>query len=70
MSDLYPMAIEPRFDERIWGGDTLATRLGKAAPRDKPIGESWEIYEENTRAQRLLRRPDHRRAPRRRWAVA
>lgn len=48
MSDLYPMAIQPRFDERIWGGDTLATRLGKPAPRDKPIGESWEIYEENT----------------------
>ena len=21
MSDLYPMAIEPRFDERIWGAD-------------------------------------------------
>ncbi len=48
MSDLYPMAIKPRFDERIWGGDTLATRLGKDAPRDKPIGESWEVYEENT----------------------
>lgn len=48
MSDLYPLAIQPRFDERIWGGDALATQLGKAAPRDKLIGESWEIYEENT----------------------
>ena len=48
MVSLYPMLIQPRFDERIWGGDALATRLGKAAPRDKPIGESWEIYEQNT----------------------
>ena len=48
MTMLYPMLIKPRFDERIWGGDLLATRLGKDAPRDKLIGESWEIYEENT----------------------
>lgn len=48
MTDIYPLLIQPRFDERIWGGDVLATRLGKAAPRDKPIGESWEIYEQNT----------------------
>ncbi len=48
MADLYPMLIRPRYVERIWGGDNLATRLGKPAPRDKTIGESWEIYEENT----------------------
>ena len=48
MTTLYPMLIKPRFDERIWGGDLLATRLGKDAPRDKLIGESWEVYEENT----------------------
>lgn len=48
MTTLYPMLIKPRLDERIWGGDLLATRLGKDAPRDKLIGESWEIYEENT----------------------
>jgi len=48
VTTLYPMLIKPRFDERIWGGDLLATRLGKDAPRDKLIGESWEIYEENT----------------------
>lgn len=46
--DLYPMLIQPRFDERIWGGHNLAERLGKPAPRDRLIGESWEIYEENT----------------------
>ena len=47
MSDLYPMLIQPRFDERIWGGHNLAERLGKPAPRDQLIGESWEVYEEN-----------------------
>jgi mannose-6-phosphate isomerase len=41
------MLIQPRYVERIWGGEDLATRLGKPAPRGKPIGESWEIYEEN-----------------------
>jgi mannose-6-phosphate isomerase len=46
-SPLYPLRIEPRFVERIWGGMALATELGKPAPADKPIGESWEIYDEN-----------------------
>jgi mannose-6-phosphate isomerase len=41
------MLIQPRYVERIWGGHDLAVLLGKPAPRDRPIGESWEIYEEN-----------------------
>jgi mannose-6-phosphate isomerase len=48
MADLYPMLIRPRYVERIWGGDSLAVRLGKPAPRDQTIGESWEVYDENT----------------------
>ncbi len=48
MADLYPMLIRPRYVERIWGGDGLAATLGKPAPRDQTIGESWEIYDENT----------------------
>lgn len=47
MSTLYPMIVRPRFVERIWGDHNLTGKLGKDAPRDKPIGESWEIYEEN-----------------------
>ncbi len=47
MADLYPMLIQPRYVERIWGGDDLAAVLGKPAPRDTPIGESWEVYDEN-----------------------
>lgn len=48
MTDLYPMLIQPRFEERIWGGHQLVERFGKDAPTDKPIGESWEVYESNT----------------------
>ena len=48
MADLYPMLIQPRYVERIWGGDDLAAVLGKPAPRGRPIGESWEVYDENT----------------------
>jgi mannose-6-phosphate isomerase len=42
-----PLLVEPHFDERIWGGAKLVDRFGKPAPRDKPIGESWEIYDDN-----------------------
>jgi mannose-6-phosphate isomerase len=42
-----PLLIQPRFDERIWGGHRLADEFGKAAPPDKAIGESWEIYDDN-----------------------
>jgi mannose-6-phosphate isomerase len=45
---LQPLLVEPHFDERIWGGHRLATQFGKPAPRDKPIGESWEVYDGNT----------------------
>lgn len=47
MTELYPMLIEPRYDERIWGGNRLATMLGKSIPPDRLIGESWEVYDEN-----------------------
>lgn len=47
MTELYPMKIRPRYVERIWGGHHLKSLLGKPAPKDQPIGESWEIFEEN-----------------------
>jgi mannose-6-phosphate isomerase len=42
---LYPLKFKPRFVEKIWGGRKLQTVLGKALPSDKPIGESWELYD-------------------------
>lgn len=40
---LYPLKFKARFMERIWGGTLLSDSLGKALPKGKKIGESWEI---------------------------
>lgn len=40
-----PIAFEPLFMERIWGGRTLAERYGKPLPEGRPIGESWELVD-------------------------
>jgi mannose-6-phosphate isomerase len=42
---LYPLLFKPRFVEKMWGGRKLETVLGKTLPSDKPIGESWELYD-------------------------
>lgn len=42
---LYPLKFKPRFVEKMWGGRKLQTVLGKTLPPDKPIGESWELYD-------------------------
>jgi mannose-6-phosphate isomerase len=39
----YPLPLEPRFLEKVWGGRALETMLGKAVPQGKRIGESWEL---------------------------
>lgn len=43
--NLYPMIFQPRFVEKMWGGRKLQTVLNKALPVDKPIGESWELFD-------------------------
>ncbi len=40
---LYPLKFRPRPKERIWGGRRLSEKLGKRLPRERTIGESWEI---------------------------
>lgn len=40
---LYPLKFKPRFKERIWGGELLASRMNKKLPSGKLIGESWEL---------------------------
>ncbi len=42
---LYPFKFKPRLVEKMWGGRKLESVLGKALPPDKPIGESWELYD-------------------------
>lgn len=40
---LYPLKFRPVLKELIWGGRALESKLGKALPEGKKIGESWEI---------------------------
>jgi len=40
-----PLAFQPIFLERIWGGTKLAEVFGKKLPAGKRIGESWEIVD-------------------------
>jgi mannose-6-phosphate isomerase len=42
---LYPLKFKPMLVEKIWGGRKLENVLGKRLPPDRPIGESWEIYD-------------------------
>ncbi len=40
---LYPIKFTPIYKEKIWGGQKLNTILNKDIPKNKNIGESWEI---------------------------
>lgn len=35
----------PIYQDRIWGGNTLATHFGRALPAADRIGESWEVVD-------------------------
>ncbi len=45
--ETYPLVIEPKERELIWGGHALAERYGKPAAPHATIGESWECWDEN-----------------------
>src|SRR6266436_2421261 len=49
-----PLAFEPIFMERIWGGRRLQSEFGKTLPRHGRIGESWEIVDREE-AQSVVR---------------
>lgn len=38
-----PIILEPYLRPQVWGGTRLRETLGKAAPTNERIGESWEI---------------------------
>ena len=40
-----PLAFEPIFIERMWGGRRLESEFHKNLPPQKRIGESWEIVD-------------------------
>lgn len=44
---LYPLILEPKLTQAIWGGDHLVTRFHKAGDASTKVGESWECWDEN-----------------------
>jgi len=39
------ICLKPIYQERVWGGRALETKLGRTLPDDKPYGEAWEIVD-------------------------
>jgi mannose-6-phosphate isomerase len=42
---LPPLRFRPIYQERVWGGQTIASAFSRALPPAKRIGESWEIVD-------------------------
>lgn len=42
---LYPLVCQPRMVAKMWGGRELARVASKTLPDDRPIGESWEVFD-------------------------
>ena len=40
-----PIVFTPIYQERVWGGRELASRLGRSLPGSQPIGEAWELVD-------------------------
>jgi mannose-6-phosphate isomerase len=40
---LTPLSFSPIYKDKVWGGRTLATALGRNLPVDRKVGESWEL---------------------------
>jgi mannose-6-phosphate isomerase len=51
-----PLAFEPIFMERMWGGRRLKSEFGKKLPPNTRIGESWEIVD-RPEAQSVVANP-------------
>ena len=49
-----PLAFEPIFMERVWGGRKLESFYGKRLPPEKAVGESWEMVD-RPEAQSVVR---------------
>jgi len=41
--ELHPYKFEPIYKEKIWGGRSLERLFGRALPRGRKIGESWDL---------------------------
>jgi len=43
--EFQPLAFEPNFKEKIWGGEALLRHLNKPMRSGSRVGESWELSE-------------------------
>lgn len=48
MNRLYPLRFHPILRYYIWGGEKLASQLGKPVPAGQTCAESWEICDRGT----------------------
>lgn len=39
------ICLKPIYQERVWGGRALETKLGRTLPDDKAYGEAWDIVD-------------------------
>tara|TARA_B100002019_G_scaffold98650_1_gene84977 strand:+ start:1241 stop:2188 length:948 start_codon:yes stop_codon:yes gene_type:complete len=51
------LRFKPLYKERVWGGQNLATRLGRSLPQGKAIGESWDIVDRDLEQSIILEGP-------------
>ena len=57
-SPVEPLVFEPIYQDRVWGGRTLETKLGRGLPDPGvPYGESWEICDRPEANSRIARGP-------------
>jgi mannose-6-phosphate isomerase len=40
-----PLLFKPLYQERVWGGRSLESALGRTLPAGRVIGESWEVVD-------------------------
>ena len=52
------LRFESIYQERVWGGRTIAGAFGRALPPDRAIGESWEVVD-RPEAQSVVRGGRH-----------
>jgi mannose-6-phosphate isomerase len=54
---LYPLAFEPIYQYRLWGGRRLANWLKAPLPGDGPIGEAWLLSDRDEHPSRVANGP-------------
>ncbi|TWT41582.1 type I phosphomannose isomerase catalytic subunit [Botrimarina hoheduenensis] len=57
MPTLYPLRLEPLFQQYLWGGRRLASLLGKPLGQGDTYAESWEVVDHRDGQSRVLNGP-------------